>query len=182
MVARVRALRSPRPPRKFTADQIHNGLPQAGSFVGDLRCACRGDMKVRRIVVGTVTAGLLSAFCFGCASGIGVYCFYEDRTLEGVALAFFAAIVGGIVGLLIGLLLGLLLSLTNRGLVFGTLSGLIGGLLVLLVLLAMVQREGFSEEIFSIALLKILAPVGALCGLFTSLILPALNDRSNDSP
>jgi hypothetical protein len=56
-------------------------------FVLDLRCARRGDMKIRRIVVGTVTAGLLSAFCFGCACGIGVYCFYEDRSLEGFALA-----------------------------------------------------------------------------------------------
>jgi len=143
--------------------------------VGDLRFARRGDMKIR-IVVGTVSAGLLSAFCFGCACGIGVYYFYEDYSLEGFGLALFAAIVGGILGLLMGLLLGLLLSLKNRGLIFGTLSGLIGGVLVLL---AMVPKgKGPSDiEILRIAFLPVLASVGALCGLLTSLILSALGDR-----
>jgi hypothetical protein len=109
---------------------------------------------------------------------IGVYSFYEDRSFEGFGLALFAAIIGGILGLLIGLLLGLLLSLKNRGVVFGTLFGLIGGLLVFLAMLR--KGEGPSDMgILSIAFLPVLASMGALCGLLTSLILPVLEDRSN---
>ncbi len=136
-------------------------------------------MEIRRIVVGTVTAGLLSAFFFGCACGIGVYNFNDDHSIEGAGTALFAAIIGGILGLLMGLLLGLLLSLKNIGLLLGTLCGLIGGLLVLL---AMVPKgEGPSDiGILNIDLVPILAPVGALCGLLTSMIVPALVDRSND--
>lgn len=127
-------------------------------------------MKTARILLGTVSGGVITALCVAIVSWIVIFNSDPGFGVEGPhpGWATLAATLGGFMGSGLGLPLGLVIGLVNRGPVLGSFFGLLAG-----VILGVwgYQTGGHPDIVYpTIPLLISFLPAGALSGLLTSLV------------
>ena len=131
-------------------------------------------MKIIRIVLGTLSGGVLSALCFASFSWLVILNSDPGFGVEGPhrEWAYLAAVIGAGIGLFIGVPLGLMIGLLNRGSILGAFLGLLAGLASLVWAS---QTGGHPDIVYpTIPLLISFLPAGALSGLLTSLLVSQL--------
>jgi hypothetical protein len=134
--------------------------------------------KKSTVVWGTLSCALITAVLAAFDGWIFTYTDPRSGFLGSYsAWAPIVAAVTGVGGFLAGALLGVFLSLRPRGLLFGTLAGTIEGLAIAAFLLARMSID--TEEPREALMIAAFVPIGAISGLWTSLIISA---RTSSQP